>query len=152
MRRITRSQAALNSQKKTQVEAISVEKGRRSVLLDITNDSPIVGLAAGSIKTPSSSLPTGRRQSSKPIRTPGSGEELLRGQVKDLLQKVEEETEVVKPMPSSTDDKSVPAVAPFRTLLGHLLQAPTPANTPQVLDLSTIQGESDGKLTPQVCY
>ncbi|ONK71751.1 uncharacterized protein A4U43_C04F11990 [Asparagus officinalis] len=84
MRRVARSQTSIASQK------IKKENSERSALLDITNESPIVGLAAGTLlkKTPSSSA----------IKTrvcvenePGSGEDLLRGQVKNLLQKVEEE-------------------------------------------------------------
>ena len=61
----------------------------KTVLLDITNDSPIIGLAK---KTPLSSMSKSFSQAKK---TPGSGEALLRGQVKSLLQKVEEEVELV---------------------------------------------------------
>ena len=65
--------------------------------------------------------------------TPGSGEALLRGQVKTLLQKVEEEAEFVNKQLSSGDRP------PFRVMLGLpgpspvQLLAPTPANTPQVV-------------------
>ncbi|XP_061949259.1 uncharacterized protein LOC133672758 [Populus nigra] len=70
----------------------------RSALIDITNDSPIVGLAMESLETPSSTL---RNQKSSRAKnniphTPGSGEALLRGQVKTLLHKVEEEAELSK--------------------------------------------------------
>ncbi|PPD84129.1 hypothetical protein GOBAR_DD18917 [Gossypium barbadense] len=65
----------------------------RSALVDITNDySPIVGLA---METPSSAI--GKQRSSRAksmMMTPGSGEALLRDQVKTLLQKVEEEAEL----------------------------------------------------------
>ncbi|CAA6663215.1 unnamed protein product [Spirodela intermedia] len=104
MRRVTRSQTSLENP---------------AALVDITNSSPIVGLAAGSLKR-------------LPPKTPGSGEAILRGQVKTLLQKVEEEeVEVVKPSSEQWG-------APFLALLGHLrspasLLAPTPANTPQII-------------------
>ncbi|XP_047313304.1 uncharacterized protein LOC124916609 [Impatiens glandulifera] len=60
----------------------------RSALIDISNDSPIVGLETGSLKTPSSGI--------SKMKTLGSGESILRGQVKNLLQKVEEEAEITK--------------------------------------------------------
>ena len=103
----------------------------RSALIDITNDSPIVGLAMGSLKTPSSAFSKKRvSNQGQFIRTPGSGEALLRGQVKTLLQKVEEEAELSK----ITLDKR-----PFFNLQGLIsspldLVAPTPANTPQILN------------------
>ncbi|KAE8685418.1 Detected protein of confused Function [Hibiscus syriacus] len=63
--------------------------------------------------------------------TPGSGEALLRGQVKTLLQKVEEEAELSKPLMESR---------PFIRLQGCFnspmgISAPTPANTPQLSNL-----------------
>ncbi|KAF6137634.1 hypothetical protein GIB67_024413 [Kingdonia uniflora] len=61
-------------------------KPDRSALIDITNDSPIGGIAKGSLKTPSSLA----KKTDLSKQTPGSGESLLRGQVKTLLQKVEE--------------------------------------------------------------
>ncbi|XP_011010549.1 PREDICTED: uncharacterized protein LOC105115379 isoform X1 [Populus euphratica] len=70
----------------------------RSALIDITNDSPIVGLAMESLETPSSTLrnlKSSRAKNNIP-HTPGSGEALLRGQVKTLLNKVEEEAELSK--------------------------------------------------------
>ena len=102
----------------------------RSVLIDITNDSPIVGLAAGTLETPLSSIV--KQRSSRVKNTPGSGEALLRGQVKTLLQKVEEEAELSK---LSLESR------PFVHLKGLVnspagLLAPTPANTPQVFNLS----------------
>ncbi|KAJ6413239.1 hypothetical protein OIU84_006103 [Salix udensis] len=106
----------------------------RSALIDITNDSPIVGLAMGSLETPSSSLAKQKnsRVKNNILNTPGSGEALLRGQVKTLLQKVEEEAELSK---LSLENR------PFLHLQGFVnspmgLLAPTPANTPQVPDLS----------------
>ena len=70
----------------------------RSALIDITNDSPIVGLAMESLETPSSTLRNQKSSSAKNNipHTPGSGEALLRGQVKTLLHKVEEEAELSK--------------------------------------------------------
>ncbi|XP_071701703.1 uncharacterized protein [Rutidosis leptorrhynchoides] len=88
----------------------------RSALTDITNDSPIVGLAIGNLNTPSSTF------CKKRFTTPGSGEALLRGQVKTLLQKVEEEAVISK---ISFEPKS------FVNFPLNIL-APTPANTPQL--------------------
>jgi hypothetical protein len=97
----------------------------RAALHDITNDSPIVGLAAGGLGTPQASA-AGAKSRARPRCTPGSGEALLRGQVKTLLQKVDEEG-------------AAAAVRPFRihAILGVTrspaqLLAPTPANTPQL--------------------
>ncbi|WVZ57784.1 hypothetical protein U9M48_008126 [Paspalum notatum var. saurae] len=104
----------------------------RAVLHDITNDSPIVGLAAGGLqgadKTPASTAAKTRRRA--PRRTPGSGEALLRGQVKALLHKVEEEQ-------GCAAAAALVRPARIQALLGvsrspAQLLAPTPANTPQV--------------------
>ncbi|XVE87429.1 hypothetical protein DITRI_Ditri18aG0116600 [Diplodiscus trichospermus] len=147
-RRVTRSQtsAALNN-------SIPVSKGKndeceksvsktitrngkqqqeRSALIDITNDSPIVGLA---METPSSAMVKQKRAKNM-VMTPGSGEALLRGQVKTLLQKVEEEAELSKVSMESR---------PFLHFTGCVnspmgLLAPTPANTPQVPNLSEDAG------------
>ncbi|GER54646.1 chalcone-flavanone isomerase family protein [Striga asiatica] len=91
----------------------------RYALIDITNDSPIVGLAMGSLRTPSSAI-----SKKKTARTPGSGEALLRGQVKTLLQKVEEEAELFHSRHLFS--------SPIN------LAAPTPANTPQLPNLDEI--------------
>nr|XP_010919978.1 uncharacterized protein LOC105043947 [Elaeis guineensis] len=133
-RRITRSQASAASQKKKEEDALSRSRnGERPALLDITNDSPIVGLATGSLveKTPSSSAVKNRVRAK---RTPGSGEALLRGQVKTLLQKVEEEAVLVNKLPSGHST----------FLLGlpnspALLLAPTPANTPYIPNMSALE-------------
>lgn len=107
------------------------QQQERSALIDITNDSPIVGIAAGnSLRTPSSSIANKRCNRAK--STPGSGEALLRGQVKILLQKVEEEAVLLR---VSMENR------PLLRLQGLVnspmgLLAPTPANTPQVLSLS----------------
>lgn len=104
----------------------------RSALIDVTNDSPIIGLATGGLETPSSAITKKQISRAKINRTPGSGENLLRCQVKTLLQKVEEEAELSKlPIESR----------PFLHLQGMInsplrLLAPTPANTPQVLNTS----------------
>lgn len=104
----------------------------RSALIDITNDSPIVGLAMGRLETPLSSVTKQRNTQSKQMMTPGSGEALLRGQVKTLLQKVEEEADLSKLSLSSR---------PFLHLKGSALNspsllAPTPMNTPHDINLS----------------
>ncbi|XP_073024329.1 uncharacterized protein [Primulina eburnea] len=141
-RRITRSQTSAMSRKAEESD-ICVTKSRkmsgkyqqqdRCVLTDITNDSPIVGVAMGNLETPSSAM---KRPSSQ-VRcrgTPGSGEDLLRGQVKTLLQKVEEEAELSK---ITIENRPF-----FNNLQGLVkspcisLVAPTPANTPQVLNFS----------------
>lgn len=103
----------------------------RSALFDITNDSPIVGLAMGSLETPSSYVSKRKNcgSISKNVGTPGSGEALLRGQVKTLLQKVEEEAEISK---ISVDG----GIRPFHRGVIIGLPAPTPNNTPQVSNLS----------------
>lgn len=97
-------------------------------MIDITNDSPIVGLASGNLETPSSKI-IGKQKSFR-CSTPGSGsgETLLRGQVKSLLQRVEEEAILSK---LSEENR------PFINLINSPMRliAPTPANTPQILDL-----------------
>lgn len=105
----------------------------RSPLIDITNDSPIVGLAMGSLETPSSAMSKKRFSSrTKHDFTPGSGEALLRGQVKTLLQKVEEEAELSK---LTFENRPLLQIQGFiNSPLAFV--APTPANTPQVLNLS----------------
>jgi hypothetical protein len=76
---------------------VSKSKGQqqdRCALMDMTNDSPIVGLANGGyLETPSA-----KQRGSRVKNTPGSGEALLRGQVKTLMQMVEEEAlEILAP-------------------------------------------------------
>ncbi|GLT44575.1 hypothetical protein SLA2020_184610 [Shorea laevis] len=148
MRRVTRSQtlAAVNNSatnsnsipisRKIEDSEMSVSKSGtrnakhqqdRSALLDISNDSPIVGVA---METPSSAIT--KQRSSIAKKTPGSGEALLRSQVKTLLQRVEEEAELSK---LSMERR------PFLHLKNLInspmgLLAPTPANTPQINDLS----------------
>ncbi|XP_059644616.1 uncharacterized protein LOC132286314 [Cornus florida] len=147
-RRITRSQAlatANNSNnipisRKTEESEKGFSKSRqrnakqqdRSALFDITNDSPIVGLAMGSLET---ETPSSRMSKKRNSITPGSGEALLRGQVKTLLQKVEEEAEFSK---LSFDHRSFLHLHHQQVLIGSPigLLAPTPANTPHVPDLS----------------
>ncbi|KAL2527889.1 Chalcone-flavanone isomerase family protein [Forsythia ovata] len=117
----------------TKSRQMSNKKGQdRSAFMDITNDSPIVGLAMGSLKTPSSTMSKKRINcQAKITRTPGSGEALLRGQVKSLLQKVEEEADLSK---ITLQHK------PFFNLVNSPigLLAPTPANTPQILNLPSV--------------
>nr|GLL38526.1 putative DNA helicase INO80 [Ipomoea trifida] len=113
-RRVTRSQtlaanasAIPNSKKCEESEKKGSElrarngkvQQERSAMMDISNDSsPIVGLTAESVETPLSSMSKKMvmNSQSKHSKTPGSGEALLRGQVKTLLQKVEEEAELPK--------------------------------------------------------
>ncbi|KAL9272960.1 hypothetical protein AKJ16_DCAP20267 [Drosera capensis] len=113
-----------STQRKEAATAVMVQD--RSALVDITNDSPIIGLATGKTETPQSSV--AKQRSNQCKKTPGSGEALLRGTVKTLLQKVEEEAELSK--------VSFQGHGPFLGLRRCLnspmgLLAPTPANTPQ---------------------
>ncbi|KAL8199512.1 hypothetical protein R6Q57_013080 [Mikania cordata] len=141
-RRITRSQASIfsvknNNNDTTTIPTVSklneeskngVLKSRnkereRSALIDVTNGSPIIGLAMGTLKTPSTRRSKKKmmvsNSESKNTMTPGSGESLLRGQVKTLLQKVEEQGVISKFC--------------FKQFVNSL----TPANTPQVHNFST---------------
>ncbi|XP_010503808.1 PREDICTED: uncharacterized protein LOC104780957 isoform X1 [Camelina sativa] len=129
-RRVTRSQAifAINNSGSDSITHFSSKDSNRgnkedrsySALIDITNDSPIVGLA---LQTPPSGFMV-KRRSSRIKNTPGSGEALLRGQVKTLLHKVkEEETELIYSIKTRPFIHLV--TSPMRLL------APTPANTPQ---------------------
>ncbi|XP_010484672.1 PREDICTED: uncharacterized protein LOC104762951 [Camelina sativa] len=150
-RRVTRSQTRsatnhlLSSSKKPEdsdkCQSKSVRANPqqdRSALFDITNDSPIVGLA---MQTPSSGV-VGKRNMSRIKSTPGSGEALLRGQVKTLLQKVEEEADLAK-----ISMESRPFIHLVTSPMGLL--APTPANTPQVLDFS-VDNEAEVVITSPV--
>ncbi|KAF5738123.1 hypothetical protein HS088_TW13G01018 [Tripterygium wilfordii] len=76
----------------------------RSALFDMTNDSPIVGLATASLETPSSAIAKQKSNRAKAALTPGSGEALLRGQVKTLLQRVEEEQLKIPNLSESGDE------------------------------------------------
>ncbi|EOA24605.1 hypothetical protein CARUB_v10017873mg [Capsella rubella] len=132
--RVTRSQAisSINNSDPDSIIPISSNKtedsnrgnkeDRSAALIDITNDSPIVGLA---LQTPPSGFMV-KRRSSRIKNTPGSvdGEALLRGQVKTLLHKVKEETELIH---------SAKTHRPFIHLVTSPMRlvAPTPANTPQ---------------------
>ncbi|KAM1174373.1 uncharacterized protein LOC126611787 [Malus sylvestris] len=147
IRRVTRSQTSVaqnNSNiplsRKTEDSEKALLKSRprngkqqqdRSVLIDITNDSPIVGLATGSLKTPSSGIL--KQRSCRAKNTPGSGEALLRGQVKTLLQQVEEEAELSK---ISLESRPIHLIQGLVANSPMGLLAPTPANTPQVADIS----------------
>ncbi|OIW11051.1 hypothetical protein TanjilG_22858 [Lupinus angustifolius] len=138
-RRVTRSQAWASSNSSNipvsrKIEdseknhSISKERNNGCALMDITNDSPIVGLAnGGNLDTPLSSM--AKHGGSRMKKTPGSGEALLRGQVKNLLHKVEEEAVLSK---ISLESR------PFLQLMNSpmVLAAPTPANTPQIANLS----------------
>lgn len=83
-----------------------------------------MGLA---MQTPSSGVAVVGKSRIK--STPGSGEALLRGQVKNLLQKVEEEE---AHLITKISVESRPFIHLVTSPMGLL--APTPANTPQVLD------------------
>ncbi|KAI4381762.1 hypothetical protein MLD38_007807 [Melastoma candidum] len=151
MRRVTRSQtaaaaAAASASPTSSNPSLNLEEAGskvrqgggkqqqevRSALLDITNDSPIVGLAVGSLKTPLSSVARKRGDAARVKSTPGSGEALLRSQVKNLLQKVEEEAEISKiPMEGRVQFFRLQGLVNGSPSASF---APTPANTPQVSD------------------
>ncbi|RWW00435.1 hypothetical protein BHE74_00005037 [Ensete ventricosum] len=129
--------SSLGSEKSKQEESHSRSRNGEegAGLVDVTNDSPVVGLAAGRLlveKTASSSAVESQVRAS---RTALSGEEVLRGQVRTLLQKVEEDAELVNkllvgnPTPLFSSLLSL-AKSPMQLL------APTPANTPQNPDLN----------------
>ncbi|KAK9670623.1 hypothetical protein RND81_13G213400 [Saponaria officinalis] len=134
-RRITRSQAKaafsnttnISSKKIEETEKSGAKKSKqRTCLFDITNDSPIVGLASGNLnETPISSIAKQKR-SNFCNKTPNSGEALLRSQVKNLLQKVEEEAVISKFLSFKNGSKG-------------LITAPTPTNTPQVLNFNVFE-------------
>ncbi|XP_043710067.1 uncharacterized protein LOC122658964 [Telopea speciosissima] len=149
-RRFTRSQvmAAVNniptSRKSEESEKKVLSRQRnlkndRSALIDISNDSPIVGLAGGSLESPYS---FGKKKD-QPKKTPGSGEALLRSQVKTLLQKVEEEAEVSKFSLEHRPFLHLPSVA--HSPSGLL--APILADIPQFT--VTVQGVMDIDKTKQ---
>uniref|UniRef100_A0A6V7QY31 Uncharacterized protein n=1 Tax=Ananas comosus var. bracteatus TaxID=296719 RepID=A0A6V7QY31_ANACO len=149
-RRVTRSQTsastAASSQKSKQHEDLHSRPRKNggganadwAPLLDITNDSPIVGLAAVE-KTPSSSS-SSLKSRVRVRRTPGSGEAILRGQVKTLLQKVEEEGDFAYKPSSILQIPRFPTLAGISRSPAQLL-APTPANTPQIASVSTFKEE-----------
>ncbi|KAL6010358.1 hypothetical protein ACLOJK_000789 [Asimina triloba] len=141
-RRVTRSQALAasrsipNSKKKKEETEMALSRTRKAALFDITNESPIVGItaAAGGLGAPSSLV----RKSIQAKQTPGSGETILRNQVKTLLHKVEEEDDNVSTISL--------APLPLHIFLGLspspvALLAPTPANTPLIPNLSNGVGD-----------
>ncbi|CAM0956022.1 unnamed protein product [Alopecurus aequalis] len=146
-RRITRSLAA-SAQKSAAADDVSCRSKKaagdappRPALHDITNDSPIVGLAAGGLVRAAEGTPqastAGAKNRPRPRCTPGSGEALLRGQVKTLLQKVDEEgAAVIRPL-------RIHALLGVTRSPAQLL-APTPANTPQLWPGSAASLVPDG--------
>ncbi|KAI7752195.1 hypothetical protein M8C21_008067 [Ambrosia artemisiifolia] len=147
-RRITRSSRLENQESTNKCFLKSRNQEREnSALIDITNGSPIVGLAMGSLKTPSSRCSKKRMMipssESKTATTPGSGETLLRGQVKSLLQKVEEEGVI-----SKICFEPNPLI--YKRFLNSPMAvlAPTPANTPQVYNFSNNNGFESFTVSP----
>ncbi|CAL9182127.1 unnamed protein product [Musa hybrid cultivar] len=136
--RNTRPQAAAEctvASKQEESHSRSRNGEERAGLIDVTNDSPVVGLAAGRLlveKTASSSSVESRVPAS---RTPVSGEEVLRGQVRTLLQKVEEDAELVDKLPVGHPTPLFSSILDLARSPMRLL-APTPANTPQIPDLN----------------
>ncbi|GJM91578.1 hypothetical protein PR202_ga07963 [Eleusine coracana subsp. coracana] len=155
-RRITRSlaaaAAAASSAQKSAADHFTRSKNAgagesRAVLHDITNDSPIVGLAAGGLhdKTPAA---TGTKTRPRPRRTPGSGEALLRGQVKALLHKVHEEQGSAAAAALARPPARIQALLGVARSPAQLL-APTPANTPQI-GAASAAAAREGLLLPDV--
>lgn len=93
----------------------------------------------GSLETPASAIAKQRSNRVKINYTPGSGEAKLRGQVKTLLQKVEEEAELSK---VALENRPFLRIQGFANSPMGLL-APTPVNTPQVPNLSEADGGID---------
>ncbi|KAK3153401.1 hypothetical protein QOZ80_2BG0172030 [Eleusine coracana subsp. coracana] len=156
-RRITRSlaaaAAAASSAQKSATDHFTRSKNAgagesRAVLHDITNDSPIVGLAAGGLhdKTPAA---TGTKTRPRPRCTPGSGEALLRGQVKALLHKVHEEQGSAAAAALARPPARIQALLGVARSPAQLL-APTPANTPQIGAASAAAAAREGLLLPDV--
>lgn len=155
---MTEIQLAANDQKgvSKSIQKSGKKQQDRSALFDITNDSPIVGLAMGKLSTPSSGFSKRRSVISSQCSnnnigstTPGSGEALLRSQVKNLLQKVEEQGEILK---FSLEDGGGPFVH-LKGLLSNspiALLAPTPTNTPSVYGTQNVEkiGLVSGISTP----
>ncbi|CAL9053813.1 unnamed protein product [Musa banksii] len=137
--RNTRSRAADEctvASKQEESHSRSRNGEERAGLIDVTNDSPVVGLAAGRLlveKTASSSSSVESRVPAS--RTPVSGEEVLRGQVRTLLQKVEEDAELVDKLPVGHPTPLFSSILDLARSPMRLL-APTPANTPQIPDLN----------------
>ncbi|XP_016459198.2 uncharacterized protein LOC107782771 [Nicotiana tabacum] len=134
-RRVTRSQVLSDSNKIVKESENKEVTKSRSALIDLTN-SPIVGLASGNLETPSSFT-----KGSK-CCTPGSGEAILRCQVKNLLQMVEEEAEIslekrqplfhVKGVVNSPMSLLIaPANTPLMDLSGNELLPPVTASPVQ---------------------
>uniref|UniRef100_A0A7N0TVY4 Uncharacterized protein n=1 Tax=Kalanchoe fedtschenkoi TaxID=63787 RepID=A0A7N0TVY4_KALFE len=130
-RMVTRSRAGAGNPVSSSQESDVNSRQRKSgqALTDITNDSPVVGLTCGSVKTPLTRM-VGRSARTKAAVTPGSGEALLRGQVKNLLQMVEEESEVPK----------LPQCPFVRSFTDSPITLLAPANTPQVPDSGDASG------------
>nr|XP_016459205.1 PREDICTED: uncharacterized protein LOC107782771 isoform X2 [Nicotiana tabacum] len=133
--RVTRSQVLSASNKIVKESENKEVTKSRSALIDLTN-SPIVGLASGNLETPSS-FTKGRK-----CCTPGSGEAILRCQVKNLLQMVEEEAEIslekrqplfhVKGVVNSPMSLLIaPANTPLMDLSGNELLPPVTASPVQ---------------------
>ncbi|KAK8944664.1 hypothetical protein KSP39_PZI008607 [Platanthera zijinensis] len=140
MRRVTRSQARSASQKNKHYQASSRSRSSgnndRAVFQDITNDSPINGVAREN-----SPFSSAAKNGALPKKTPGSGEALLRGQVKILLEKVEEGAEAINKLSNRQSSPFFPGLEILPISPG-LLAAPTPANTPQIFTNSRVKEEA----------
>jgi len=111
--------------------ATRVSGSRRRPLLDLTNDSPIAGLALDKDDEPETPTPIIlRRHFPDSLQTPGTGESLLRHQVRSLLQMVEADT--LKPASKLRNLCHLNGYIPSPSRL----LAPTPLNTPDSAGLS----------------
>ncbi|OIT32922.1 PREDICTED: uncharacterized protein LOC109206670 [Nicotiana attenuata] len=128
-RRVTRSQVLSASNKMNKESENKEVTKSRSALIDLTN-SPIVGLASGILETPSSAL--SRSTKGRKCCTPGSGEAILRCQVKNLLQMVEEEAEISlakrQPLFHVKGVVIAPANTPLMDLPGNEMLPPVTAS------------------------
>ncbi|KAG9137861.1 hypothetical protein Leryth_025604 [Lithospermum erythrorhizon] len=130
------------------MEKTVIKQKNQAAVIDITNESPIINLAKTIyFETPSSSAMSKKMVNSKVnIGTPGSGEALLRDQVRTLLEKVEEEAEFPK---ISQENKQFHHFYGFVNSPINIL-ATTPANTPQIADFSDTQIMELASVTPSL--
>ncbi|KAL6532210.1 hypothetical protein OROGR_014180 [Orobanche gracilis] len=147
-KKVEESEKTMMKSRKKSGQKQKQQQQDRSALVDITNDSPIVGLAMGNLETPLSSSSPGisKKRGQRYILTPGSGEALLRRQVKTLLQKVEEEADLSKITLKDMPFFNTPANTP-QILSGNTNACLPPSLTPSPIDdkFSPIPQMSDGK-------
>ncbi|KAH9307628.1 hypothetical protein KI387_035539 [Taxus chinensis] len=138
---VSRNSASKPGKKSVFASGTNMRGVSRQALLDVTNDSPIAGLAVDRVngsKTPVSNMKHCPPPES--VQTPGTGEALLRYQVKSLLQRVD------KPAPNLRSLSHLNGILPSP----NILLAPTPANTPDsavaIANNSSLSTRSDSTI------